>query len=196
VHFFFKRLFRKGMDARTLGRVRTATIGPATEQALLQYGITTDRLPETYQAESVVEAFSRENLNGCKVLLPRAKEARTILPQELTRMGAVVDEVAVYQTVQTSGDQRQLIEDLKNDAIDMVTFTSSSTVKNFKSLLPEGAVDLLDGVAIACIGPITAETAKSLGLNSTLVAEKFTIEGLCSAITAYYSGREQTSKTA
>jgi uroporphyrinogen III methyltransferase/synthase len=91
VHFFFERLFHQGMDARALGHLRTAAIGPATQEELLKYGITTDILPETYQAESVVDAFSREDLRDKWVLLPRAMEARAVLPEELTRMGAKVE---------------------------------------------------------------------------------------------------------
>jgi uroporphyrinogen III methyltransferase / synthase len=96
VQFFFDRLFEKGLDARALGHLRTAAIGPATSQRLRQYGINTDILPQTYQAESVVEAFSKESVQGQRMLLPRAKEARVILPEELVRMGAEVDEIAAY----------------------------------------------------------------------------------------------------
>ncbi len=187
VRYFFERLFKKGLDARVLGNMGTAAIGPATEQALLQYGITTDILPQTYQAESVVEAFSREKLKGRKVLLPRAKEARAVLPEELRRMGAHVDEVTAYRTVQATDNRNTLIEDLKNGKIDMVTFTSSSTAKNFKALLPDGDQEWLNHVTVASIGPITAETAQSLGFVSTVVADTFTIDGLCNAILSFYA---------
>jgi uroporphyrinogen III methyltransferase/synthase len=187
VHFFFERLFHQGMDARALGHLRTAAIGPATQEELLKYGITTDILPETYQAESVVDAFSREDLRDKWVLLPRAMEARAVLPEELTRMGAKVNEVTAYQTVQASDGVDQLIDGLRQGRIDMVTFTSSSTAKNFKALLPEQHGGLMKGVRVASIGPITAETALSLGFESTIVASEFTISGLCSAIVAHYT---------
>ncbi len=193
VHFFFDRLFSKHKDARALGHLNTAAIGPATEQALRQYGIYTDILPETYQAESVVEAFAKQSLDGLKVLLPRAKEARAVLPVELTRMGATVDEVTAYQTVQATDGKIQLLEDLRNDRIDMVTFTSSSTVKNFNALLQEEAEVLMKDVHVASIGPITAETARSLGFESTIIADRFTIEGLCQAIISFYGESPHSS---
>lgn len=186
VRFFFERLAIQGLDTRALGHVRTAAIGPATAQCMRQYGLNTDILPSTYQAESIVEAFSEVALKDQKVLLPRAKEARVILPEELQRMGAHVDEVAAYQTVQSTQGSEQLIRDLGAKTIDMVTFTSSSTVRNFKALLPKNAMPLMEGVAVACIGPITAETAKELGFEADLVAEEFTIPGLCHAIIGFY----------
>ena len=188
VHFFFERLFKQGLDARTLGHLRTAAIGPATSRDLLQFGINTDILPETYQAESVVEAFAKETVEGQKVLLPRAKEARVILPQELKRMGAEVDEVTAYQTVQAADGQADLIQALQSNDIDMVTFTSSSTVRNFKALLPgDDARQLMEGVKVACIGPITADTAKELGFKTDITAERFTISGLMEEIYNHYN---------
>jgi uroporphyrinogen III methyltransferase/synthase len=186
VRFFFDRLHHKGLDSRALGRLRTASIGPATRQALWRYGVATDILPKTYRAESVVEAFSGESLDGVSVLLPRAREARAVLPEELARMGAWVDEVTAYRTIQASEGREALIGDLRNGRVDMVTFTSSSTAKNFKALLPEVPGDLLDGVAIASIGPITSETARAMGFHPDVTADEFTIEGLCRAIHTFY----------
>ncbi|MEJ2154841.1 MAG: uroporphyrinogen-III C-methyltransferase [Desulfobacteraceae bacterium] len=188
VQFFFNRLFGRGLDARALGHLRTAAIGPSTAKRLRDYGISTDILPKTYQAESVVDAFSDVAVQGQKVLLPRAKEARAVLPEELRRMGAEVDEIVAYQTLQANDETSDLVDALRNRKIDMVTFTSSSTVRNFKALLPEREVpDLMIGVTVACIGPITADTAKSLGFKTDLVADEFTIDGLTAAIARYYS---------
>lgn len=188
VNFFFERLFDKGLDVRALGNLRTAAIGPATAQRMRHFGLNADILPETYQAESVVEAFAAENLSGKRVLLPRAKEARPILPKELHRMGADVDEVPVYQTVQVADDVQKLLEQLQNKAVDMVTFTSSSTVRNFHQLLPpQTGPSLMQGVAVACIGPITADTAHELGFQVSVVADRFTIEGLIQAVVGYYN---------
>jgi len=188
VQFFFDRLFGQGLDARALGDVKTAAIGPSTAKRLLGYGINTDILPDTYQAESVVEAFDGVPVKGQNVLLPRAKEARAVLPVELRRMGANVDEVVAYQTLQATDGQSELLEALRNGTVDMVTFTSSSTVRNFNALLPENEVEeLMRDVTVACIGPITADTAKSLGFTTDLVAEDFTIDGLTDAIAQFYS---------
>jgi uroporphyrinogen III methyltransferase/synthase len=188
VQFFFDRLFEMGMDTRALGHLKTAAIGPATAQRMHSFGLKTDIMPKTYQAESVVEAFSAQAIKGMKVLLPRAKDARPILPLELKRMGADVDEVAAYQTIQVTEGHHDLIAKLQTNRIDMVTFTSSSTVRNFMALLPQAdAENLMQPVTVACIGPITAETAETMGLKAEIVAEDFTIDGLCKAITAHYS---------
>ena len=155
----------------------------------------TDIVPQTYRAESVIEAFAAQDLNGKRILVPRAREARPILPIELRKMGARVDEVTAYQTLTVSDRTADLVGALNNSKIDMVTFTSSSTVRNFLALLPENdASRLLDGVTVACIGPITAETAAAAGLNVHISAAEFTIAGLCDAIVDFYAlpGTEKT----
>ncbi len=188
VSFFFERLFERGKDVRALRDVRTAAIGPATAKRIGDFGLTSDIVPETYQAESVVEAFAKESMEGKRVLLPRAKEARPVLPVELAKMGALVDEIATYETEQASENVDMLIERLEEGSIDMVTFTSSSTVKNFKSLLPgEKFESLIRGVTVASIGPITTDTAKELGFKVNITATDFTIPGLCQAILQYYA---------
>ncbi|MBW1743482.1 MAG: uroporphyrinogen-III synthase, partial [Deltaproteobacteria bacterium] len=188
VSFFFERLFERGKDVRALRDVRTAAIGPATAKRLGDFGLTSDIVPETYQAESVVEAFARESMEGKRVLLPRAKEARPILPIELEKMGALVDEIATYETEQASENVDMLLKRLEESSIDIVTFTSSSTVKNFKALLPSDKFEsLIEGVIIASIGPITTDTAKELGFKVDITAEDFTIPGLCNAILQHYA---------
>ncbi|OQY55316.1 MAG: uroporphyrinogen-III C-methyltransferase [Desulfobacteraceae bacterium 4572_88] len=189
VKFFFQRLFERGKDVRALHHLRTAAIGPVTAKRLLDFGLNSDILPENYRAEAVVAAFENEDVRGKNILLPRAKEARPILPVELGKMGANVDEIATYHTRQASENADVLIENLRSRAIDMVTFTSSSTVKNFKSLLPADGTDLetlMQGVTVASIGPITSDTAKELGFEVHITAESFTIPGLCEAIQQFY----------
>ena len=187
VSFFFDRLFERGEDIRALGSIRTACIGPATAKKLFERGIRCDVLPDSYRAESVVAAFGNESIAGKNILLPRAKEARPILPVELTKMGARVDEVTVYQTRQVREHAEPLIRKLREGAVDLVTFTSSSTVKNFKSLLPEqGFAEMIKGVTIASIGPITSDTARELGFDVHITAETYTIPGLVDAILKFY----------
>jgi len=187
VNFFFNRLFEKNKDVRALNHVHTAVIGPATAKRLFDFGLKSDIVPESYRAESVVKAFAQEDIAGKKILLPRAKEARPVLPIELTRMGAVVDEVTAYCTKAVKDDADVILKRLKEHTIDMITFTSSSTVKNFRALLPsEGLDSLIQGVTIAAIGPITADTARNLGFDVHIVAESYTIAGLCEAIQQYY----------
>ncbi|MBI5846221.1 MAG: uroporphyrinogen-III C-methyltransferase [Deltaproteobacteria bacterium] len=183
VEYFFDRLFKSGRDARALGGAKIAAIGPATAARLKNYGLVTDILPETYRAESVVDAFSALDMKARRVLLPRAAEARPVLPAELSRMGALVTEVAAYRTIAANEGKKELLDELQSGSVDMVTFTSSSTVSNFASLFGPGEMaGLMKGVAVACIGPVTADTARSLGLSVSLVADEFTIDGLCRAI--------------
>ena len=187
VSFFFEQLFEAGKDARALGHLRTAAIGPATAARLLEYGLTSDIVPETYRAESVVDAFKKEKLNDKKILLPRAKEARPILPQELEKMGAAVNEIPAYETVKAVEKSDDLIQMLKDKRVDMITFTSSSTVKNLKALLPPKDFALLiQNVSIASIGPITSDTAKALGFDVHISAQSYTIAGLVEAILHFY----------
>lgn len=187
VGFFFEKLFEATLDVRALGHLRVAAIGPATAKRLSEFGLQTDIIPKNYQAESVVEAFQQENVKGKKILLPRAKEARPILPVELSKMGAQVDEVTAYRTRQVGDNADELVHQLEEKSIDLVTFTSSSTVKNFKALLPpEKFSRLIEGVVVASIGPITSDTAEDLGFDVHISADSFTIPGLCEAILQYY----------
>ena len=189
VKFFFERLFELDQDVRALNSLQTAAIGPVTSQRLLEFGLKSDIIPQNYRAEAVVEAFRRENLLGKKVLLPRAAEARPVLPVELRKMGAAVDEVTTYLTEKVVDGADLLIEQLTDKRIDLITFTSSSTVRNFKALLPpHNFKDLLDGVTIASIGPITTDTASELGFDVHITARTYTIAGLCDAIVKHYAG--------
>ncbi len=187
VDFFFNRLFHAGLDARALGRVRTAVIGPATAERLLRFGIKTDILPASFQAESIIDAFKSEAVAGRRVLLPRAREARPILPVELARMGAVVDEIPVYRTIRDGEGGDGMVASLASGSIDLITFTSSSTVVNFKALLPEHRFsELIQNITIAAIGPITADTARANGFPVHVTADQYTIDGLCDAIVRHY----------
>ena len=187
VKFFFERLFGRGRDVRALGRIGTAAIGPATAAKLFEFGLTSDIVPESYQAEAVVAAFEKKDVAGQKILLPRAAEARPILPEQLSRMGAVVDEIPVYRTRPAADRAERLVEQLESGSIDMITFTSSSTVTNFKSLLPRDRFDeLIRQVTIASIGPVTSETARKLGFEVHLTADSFTIPGLVESILHHY----------
>ncbi len=183
VKHFFNTLYAGKKDVRVLGHLQFACIGPATKAELATHGIVSDILPETYRAESVVEAFSGVDIKGKRMLLPRAKVARTILPEELAAMGADVVEVTAYETVAENNDQATLKRLLEAEEVDMVTFTSSSTVTNFKAMLEQdGGVEIGSGVTAACIGPITADTAASIGINPEIVATEYTIPGLVDAI--------------
>jgi uroporphyrinogen III methyltransferase/synthase len=190
VNFFFDRLFAQGLDVRSLHHLQTAVIGPATAKRLFDFGIKSDIVPQSYRAESVVEAFGSLNIKGKKILLPRAAEARPILPVELSRMGAVVDEITSYHTRKVYDNADFLLQRLKERSIDIITFTSSSTVKNFHALIPPQEFErLMANVTIASIGPITADSARKLGFDVHIVADSFTIPGLCEALLRHYGSR-------
>ncbi|MDA3832246.1 MAG: uroporphyrinogen-III C-methyltransferase, partial [Spirochaetales bacterium] len=146
VNFFFERLFKQDRDVRAFSNLRTASIGPATAKRMFDFGLKSDIVPESYVAESIIEAFAQEDIKGKKVLLPRAKEARPILPVELAKMGAIVDEVTAYRIENVRDNVDALVTGLEQGTIDIITFTSSSTVKNFHALIPpEKFNDLIKG---------------------------------------------------
>ncbi|WP_457551382.1 uroporphyrinogen-III C-methyltransferase [Desulfobacula sp.] len=192
IKFFFDTLFDMGHDVRVLGHLKFACIGPVTKQRLKDYGIISDILPKTYRAESVIDAFSSVQIKNKKVLLPRARLARTILPEELTKMGAMVDEVIAYETKLNDEDKEYLISLLENNEIDAITFTSSSTVSNFMSQLEtKNTKQLLKNIVLASIGPITSDTARSLDIEPDIEAKEYTIQGLVTSLLAYYESKSK-----
>lgn len=199
VEAFFQRLWETGGDIRQLQGIRLAAIGPATGKSLEDRGLRVDYIPEEFRAEAVAEGLVGKVRAGERILLPRAREARTVLPKLLKESGAVVDEIVAYDTINGSGDSRVIKEMLENRRLDAVTFTSSSTVRNFVSMLQDSqegvefkkdVSSMLEGVVVACIGPITADTARTLGLTVDVVAQSFTIDGLVEALTAYFQNNQ------
>ena len=188
VKYFFDRLELLGGDVRDLKGVKIAAIGPATAEAVRSKGLRIDLVPEEYRAESVVEAFQNEDIQGRRILLPRAREAREILPEELAKLGAVVDVVEAYRTVKPEEDKEKILGMLRQGDIHMVTFTSSSTVSNFVDMF-QGAplLEWMKRVAVACIGPVTGKRAEEKGLKVALVAPEYTIPSFTQAIVDYFS---------
>lgn len=180
VEHFWHRLVAGGKDARVMYKARICAIGAATAQALASYGITADVVPERYQAEGIIEALDNELIAGTKILIPRAAEARALLPEALTKAGAQVDVVVAYETVMGDAEAVEIRNSLAKGEIDVVTFTSSSTVKNLLKLIKDP--ELLKEVQLAAIGPITAETMQKNGLTANIVAAEYTIEGLVQSI--------------
>jgi uroporphyrinogen III methyltransferase/synthase len=185
VEAFFDRLEQVDLDARALARAQVAAIGPATAARCIDRGVRPDYVPEEYRAEGVLEGFLERGVGaGTKVLLPRALEAREVLPETLRERGATVDVVAVYRTVLGSGGG-SVLERLSEGEVDVVTFTSSSTVRNFVELAKGGGLDLaaaMKDVLVASIGPITSDTCRELGLTVGVEADEFTIPGLVQAV--------------
>ncbi|HEY3266118.1 MAG TPA: uroporphyrinogen-III C-methyltransferase [Armatimonadota bacterium] len=167
-----------GGDVRSLGRAKIAAIGPATAETLTSLGLTVDYVPEAFVAESVLEGFPGE-VSGARILIPRAQEARAALPDGLAERGAIVTVLPVYRTVPDAEGAQNLRAQIETGSIDAVTFTSSSTVRNFHAALPGIS---LDGVTVACIGPVTAHEARELGYPVTVVAETYSVPGLVEAL--------------
>ncbi len=185
---FLERLEAAGKDVRALASTRTCAIGPATAEAIRSCHVNVDVLPAQYRAEAVVDALSGENLAGRCFLIPRAKVARDVLPDELTKRGAKVDVIPVYETICPASRTDEVRELFKKRSIDMVTFTSSSTALNFRGMFgDEEFFELLKGVDVGVISPVTAETVCEIGLAPTCIAEVYTIPGLAEAIIRHYS---------
>lgn len=176
-------------DARAFGRARVAAIGPATADALKErMGLRADFVPSQFVAEAVVAEWPEQDMTSQRVLLPRAKEARELLPDRLTAMGAIVEVVTAYETVRDAGAAEVIRAQLQEGKIDAITFTSSSTVKNFiDSIGSECIATCLSGVLIACIGPITADTAREMGITPSSTAEAYTIPGLVDSLITHFT---------
>ena len=183
---FLRRLKACGRDVGDLQGVVIGAIGPATASELLKSGAKADIVPREYTAEGLLEAFGDRDLHGKAFLIPRARVARDVLPRVLTEKGARVEVVEAYETIVPRFAPGEL-QRLLSPAPDVITFTSSSTVSNFSKLAGELKVpDLLRGVAIASIGPITSATIRDMGLEVTMEAENSTMAGLVSAIEGYF----------
>jgi uroporphyrinogen III methyltransferase/synthase len=195
VEQFFNRVAVLNRSALELKRILLAAIGPETANRLAALGLQSHFVPKQYQAEGLLEMLTEEKIQGKRVLIPRAAKAREILPQTLRERGAHVDVVEVYRTVTPMKDVSGFLRSLARREIDMVTFTSSSTVTNFLRLLnKESLAGELGGAAIACIGPITQNTVEQLGGSADVVASEFTIPGLVSAITEYFEKKPQRNQ--
>jgi uroporphyrinogen-III synthase len=174
----------KHLTKATFKHLRIVAIGPATKKAIEQRGIKVDVVPKEYVAESVVRSLQRR-VKGKHVLLVRARIARDVIPQELRRAGAHVDVVEAYETVVPESSRTRLNAALKNPRRrpHVVTFTSSSTVKNFVELLDaRGKRTRMNGILTASIGPVTSSTLRDFGLPVDIAAKEFTISGLVTAI--------------
>jgi uroporphyrinogen III methyltransferase/synthase len=191
VDFFMRRLGVSDGDIRDLKGVRLVAIGPATAERLLRQGLRVDLQPAESRAEAIVQSLrERGDIKGKRFLLPRADIAREVLPEELRRSGADVTEVTAYRTVlaevEREGDPdiyRMLLE----KRIDVVTFTSASTVKNFVQIFGvEQAPDLLNAPKVAAIGPVTAEAAEQYGIKTAIMPKEYTIPALVDAIVEHF----------
>jgi uroporphyrinogen III methyltransferase/synthase len=179
VDAFFEVFYTLFKDARSIGGVRIAAIGPATAEKIRSYRFEVDLQPDKYVAEEIVKAFQKETtVDNLKILLARAEGARDVLATELTRLGAIVDEAIAYRTVPETNDVAGGIARFREAGADIVTFTSSSTAENFAAL----QLPLPANLQMASIGPITSATMRKLGLDVDIEAKVHDIPGLVAAI--------------
>jgi uroporphyrinogen III methyltransferase / synthase len=183
-------LMMRGKDARVFANSLLAAIGPATAAALAQHGLRADFVPSDFVAEAVLAGLQARGVTGKRVLLARAAQARAVLAEGLRQSGADVHDVALYDTDLPRNLDPEAVRLLREAAFDVVTFTSSSTVRNFVDLCTrEGADWSLARSTVACIGPVTARTAREIGLRVDVEASEYTIIGLVRSLEQYFAGR-------
>ncbi len=193
VDAFMRRVLANG-DIRDLKGVRLCAIGPSTAQCLSRYGIRVDLTPGEARSEAVIDALQAAGtVKGARFLLPRSDIGREVLADQLRDAGAEVSAVAAYRTL-PGGSERDADQDiyrmLLDGRIDAVTFTSASTVKNFAKILgEEQAADLLRTTVVASIGPVTAEAAQQLGIQTTVMPERYTIPDLVDALVEHFGSQ-------
>ncbi len=179
VGYFFERLGKKNKDARALGSAKVAAIGPATAEKLKEFGVLADFVPSEFVAEKVLEEFP-EDVSGKRILIPRAAEARALLPETWRARGADVTVAPAYQTRPDATGADEIRQQLSTNSIDAITFASSSTVTNFVDAI--GAESVPESVRLICIGPITAQTCRERLREPDSIAETYTLDGLLAAL--------------
>ena len=195
VDYFMRRLLAIG-DVRDLHGVRLCTVGPSTASRLQRYGVRVDLTPAEFRADALTHALKESgSLKGRRILMPRADIARDRLAEELREGGAEVVDVVAYRTIPGSADRGDydVYRMLLDHQIDAVTFASASAVRNFVAMLgQEQAADLLHSTAVASIGPVTAEAAQQLGIETTVMPERYTIPDLVDALVEHFGAPVRT----
>ncbi len=188
VEYFFKRLYKAGLDLRELKGVRLAAIGKATAAALKARGLNVDLVAKDFRAEGLIKAL-KGRVKDRRFLLPRAELARELLPEFIRDNGGTIDIAPVYKTIKPRKEGLRIKAQLLQHDYDIVTFTSSSAVKNFVSLLKKTKVaGLMKDVTVACIGPVTADAAKAAGIKVDIMPKNATVPEMAEAIAGYYNG--------
>ena len=187
VERFIARMSNRGIDALEMAGAKVAAIGPATAARLAAHGIGVAALPAEYRAEAILDAIGAERIRGTRILIPRAQVAREILPVMLREAGAREIVVApAYKTITPADAPVERVRELAEAGeIDLVAFTSSSTVTNFCAMIGEPG----RGLNAAAIGPITAETARKAGLKVVVESHTYTVPALIEAIRDYFASR-------
>jgi len=195
VSFFMQRLRERQFGANLQDVPKICAIGPATAGAIREFGYEAALVPKQFIAEGVLEALGKyygglQHLAGLRILLPRAQEARELLPEALTAAGARVDIVPCYQTVRPEMD-RDAVRQLREKKPDLIVFTSSSTIRNLIDILgQEDGLRMLLESTVAVLGPVTGKTAESFGKSADIIPEENTVAALLKAIGEYYGSRQ------
>jgi uroporphyrinogen III methyltransferase / synthase len=196
VTFFMRHMQERGIDRHFLDNLKICAVGPATAGALKAYDLNVALVPEKYVAEGVIQALERyhgglQSLAGHRILLPRAREARDVLPNALMAAGVQLDVVPCYQTVRTELDEA-IVQEFRTKAPDLIVFTSSSTVRNLIEILGQETWNkMVKDSIVAAIGPITAGTVEAFGKRVDIVPREYAIASLIAAIREYYVSRQQ-----
>ncbi len=193
VERFFSRFFEIKNDIRELAGPRIGAIGPVTASRLRDLNLNVDILAKEFKAEGLLASFHETETKGKRFLIPRAQEAREILPEGLIAMGGLVDVVHTYKTVTPQGNDVSRIQGmLAERQIDAITFTSSSTVERLIEILGKGDYkNLLKGPVLASIGPITSKTIREYDLEPTVEADQYTMDGLVKALCEYFTNKKE-----
>jgi uroporphyrinogen III methyltransferase/synthase len=188
VKYFFRRFFERGLDIRELKGLKVCAVGSKTAAAVEERGITVDMVPDAFRAEGLVEAFKKlagsGDLRGMRFLLPRAEKAREVFPDAVREMGGEIVVPVAYRAVMPQRRPKRLARFLREGRITIATFTSGATFKNFLELVPDGT-ELLRGVSIAAIGPVTKKTVEKSGLSVEIMPGEATIEAMVDEIIAW-----------
>jgi uroporphyrinogen-III synthase len=180
VEIFWQRLAATGCHSSAFQGIRVAAVGPATAQTLRQHGVEPDFVPAEFVSQAVIAGLG--DVSGLHILLPRAEIAGREFIEKLAALGAVVTDIPTYRTLPAEMDAEGLAE--LRCGVDAITFTSASTVQNFVTAVKERA--LFENTLIACIGPVTAEAARQLGLNVAIMAAEHTVDGLIQSLVTHF----------
>jgi uroporphyrinogen III methyltransferase/synthase len=192
--YFMPRLIEKGKSIYDLKDVRICAIGTKTAEAITDYGLTVDLIPEEFNAEGLIIAFLQDaktrqdpryktsNLLGLRILLPRAESARETFPERIRDLDGEIDCPAAYRTINPAVYDEKLFKALKSGEITVATFTSAASFNNFIESMGREAAELLHGTTIAAIGPVTAKAIEAAGLKVAIIPQKATIEAMAEEI--------------
>jgi uroporphyrinogen III methyltransferase/synthase len=197
VRHFFARFFEKGHDIRDLKGIKICAIGSKTASEVRQYGINVDMIPEEFRAEGLVESFlklsGKGDLRGMKFLLPRAERARETFPEAVKRLGGRIDVPVAYRAVIPERRPKRIKSFLREGRITVATFTSGATFNNFMTIMGDDADKLLEGVAIAVIGPVTKKAVEKYGHKVDIMPRESTIEAMVQEIINWAQKRPEKS---